>query len=271
MKRAILQGLAAAALVVAVVAGIASLFRTRDLERRLDEANRRAAVLDRQARESELKFDKALKAATSAQQGAQAAAEDARAAAAGRASAEAGARTAKEARERAEADARQSRQELADLQQRREQELDRMKEALARIAATRRTGSGLVIDLSSDSFHFDFDKATLSQENRELLSRIAGVLLASNGYRLYVYGHTDDVGTDEYNQDLSERRADNVASYLESAGIASDVVEARGFGKASPRVKGTTAAARRENRRVEIVLVDSVIHYEGVVPVEGRG
>ncbi len=271
MKRAMLQGLAAVALLLAIVPGIASLSRTRNLERRLDDANRRAAALDRQAREYELKLDQALQTASSAQKGAEAAAEDARAAAAGRATAEEGARTATEARQRAEADAQQSRQELTELQQRREHELDRMQEALARIAETRRTDSGLVIELSSDSFHFDFDKATLSQANRELLSRIAGVLLVSNGYRLYVDGHTDDVGTDEYNQQLSERRAGTVAAYLESAGIAPDVVEARGFGKRSPRAQGTSAEARRENRRVEIVLVDSVIHYEGVVPVDSRG
>jgi hypothetical integral membrane protein (TIGR02206 family) len=94
-----------------------------------------------------------------------------------------------------------------------------MHEALARIAATRRTSSGLVIDLTNDSFRFDFDKAALRPENREILSRIAGVLLASSGYRLFVHGHTDDVGSDEYNQQLSERRAASVASYL--AGFSS--------------------------------------------------
>jgi outer membrane protein OmpA-like peptidoglycan-associated protein len=142
---------------------------------------------------------------------------------------------------------------------------------LAKIAATRRTGSGMVIDLTNDSFAFDFDKAALRPENREILSRIAGVLLASNGYRLFVHGHTDDVGPEQYNQELSERRAASVAGYLKSAGIDPEVIEIRGFGLSSPRAPGRTPEARQKNRRVEIVVVDSVIHYRREVTGHGRG
>ena len=270
MKRAMLAGSLIAALVLAIALGWISLERTHDLERRLETAKGQVQTLrgttEAYARELESAVKQASEARESAQSAAQRAAEagEARVAAEGTSRLAEEAKTrAEEAKTRAESDARQSREQLADLRERREAELNRMQEALARIAATRRTDSGLVVDLTSDSFHFDFDQATLRPENREMLSRIAGVLLVSNGYRLFVHGYTDDVGTEEYNRQLSERRAQSVASYLVSAGISPDIVETKGFGKLSPRAAGTTSEARRKNRRVEIVVVDSIIHYAG--------
>jgi len=175
---------------------------------------------------------------------------------------------AQQAAEQARQQLLASRGELEALKQRRQQELDKMREALSRIAPTRRTASGMIVELSSDSFYFDFDKATLRPENREVLSRIAGVLLASNGYRLFVYGYTDDIGAREYNQDLSERRARAVSGYLQNAGVPAELIETKGFGKSDPRVKATTAAARQKNRRVEIGIVDTVVDYYG--PVSGQ-
>ena len=136
-----------------------------------------------------------------------------------------------------------------------------MQEALNRIAPTRRTPSGMVMMLSDEAFRFDFDKATLKPANKEMLSRIAGILLASEGYRLFVDGHTDDIGTDEYNQGLSERRAEAVQQYLVAAGIPPEVVAVQGFGKSQPLVKEQTKAARANNRRVEIGIVDTIVHY----------
>jgi outer membrane protein OmpA-like peptidoglycan-associated protein len=158
----------------------------------------------------------------------------------------------------------QARQQLEEIRKRRDQELDRMREALNRIAPTRRTASGMVIELANDSFQFDFDKSALRPENRELLSRIAGVLLASEGYRVFVYGHTDDVGAADYNQGLSERRAESVARYLQQAGVPEELMQVKGFGKSSPRVVSETREARQKNRRVEIGVVDSIIEYEGL-------
>src|SRR5436309_815291 len=82
------------------------------------------------------------------------------------------------------------------------------------------------------------------------------VLLTAKGYYIYVYGHTDDIGTDEYNRGLSERRARSVRDYLVEAGLDSGIITTRGYGKSSPRVRGTSADARTANRRVEIGIVD---------------
>lgn len=186
-------------------------------------------------------------------------------AAVGRAAAEEEARRAAEAAARANQELAQGREELDTMRKRRQEELDRMQEALSKIAPTRRTASGMVIELTNESFYFDFDKAALRSENREILSRIAGILLASKGYRLFIYGHTDDVGTQQYNQGLSERRAESVMKYLSAAGIPENMMQVQGFGKSSPRVNATTSTARQKNRRVEIGVVDTIIHYQGPV------
>ena len=143
-------------------------------------------------------------------------------------------------------------------------ELDSMRDALGRIAETERTPMGVVVSLGEDSFLFDFDKADLRPRNREILSRISGVLLASYGYKLYVYGHTDDQGDPTYNQQLSERRASAVKAYMVEAGLPLEIIESKGFGQSSPRVKGTSQDARKHNRRVEIGVVDIVVEYKGL-------
>ena len=152
-----------------------------------------------------------------------------------------------------------------EMRKRRDSELDALHDALGRIAETERTPMGVVINLSEDSFLFDFDNAELRPANRELLSRIAGVLLVSYGYKLYVYGHTDDQGAPAYNQRLSERRAYAVRDYLAAAGLPLEIIDAKGFGQSSPRVKGTSPEARKRNRRVEIGVVDTVVEYQGEV------
>jgi outer membrane protein OmpA-like peptidoglycan-associated protein len=163
----------------------------------------------------------------------------------------------------AQQEAQTARAELDQMRKTRAEELNQMQEALSKVVVTRRTPDGMVIDLSNDSFKFDFDKAALRPENRELLSRLAGILLVSHGFRLHIYGYTDDVGTDQYNEGLSERRAQAVHDYLAKSGIPPEIMTTRGFGKSSPRVKATTLEARERNRRVEIGIVDTVIKYAG--------
>jgi outer membrane protein OmpA-like peptidoglycan-associated protein len=270
MRRAILVGFALAALLLAIGLGLTSIRRTQEVEHQLRDAKARAEVLSQKAATYAWHLDRTLEMAATARDQAETAAAKAAEAAAGRSAAEDRTHSAEQSKVRAESEARESRQELAAIQERRQQELNRMQEALARIAATRRTASGLVIDLANDSFRFEFDKSDLLPENREFLSRIAGVLLVSNGYRLFIDGYTDDVGAEEYNHHLSERRAKSVADYLLKAGIDPDIVQIRGFGKSTPRAEGQTSDARRQNRRVEIVVVDSIVRFQDPPAQQGR-
>src|SRR4029079_15048793 len=103
---------------------------------------------------------------------------------------------------------------------------------------------GLVMDLSGDPFKFEFDRAELRPQDRELLSRVAGILLTAPDHTISVNGHTDDVGSDNYNQKLSLRRAQAVRDYLVQAGLPPDIFMVEGHGKSMPLVTGTTDAAR---------------------------
>ena len=103
----------------------------------------------------------------------------------------------------AETAARQARAEADRIRAQRDAKMSRLQDALGRIAETNRTALGLVMSLGEDAINFDFDKADLKPADRELLSRIVGVLMTSSGYRIQVFGHTDDVGTMVYNQTLS--------------------------------------------------------------------
>ncbi len=181
----------------------------------------------------------------------------------GRALAESGRAQAEVAAQQANEQTRQAQEKMVQMQREREAELNRMQEALNRVVETHRTPSGMIISLPNSIFRFDFDKADLNQHNRELLSRIAGILLISNGYGLSVFGYTDDVGTAEYNQQLSLRRAKAVENYLVQAGIDPAIINVKGYGKTSPLVEGTSGEHRAQNRRVEIALTDSSIHFDG--------
>jgi outer membrane protein OmpA-like peptidoglycan-associated protein len=171
-----------------------------------------------------------------------------------------------DARAQARLSAEQAREALAEaerVRQEREQDLNRLQEALGALVETRRTALGLIMSLGDDAIQFDFDQAALRPEDRELLSRIAGILLTARGYSIYVYGHTDDVGTDDYNRSLSERRARAVRDYLVEAGVDPGIITTRGYGKSSPRVQGTSADDRARNRRVEIGIVDVSFEVKG--------
>ncbi len=267
---------AAVALVLVLILGGGLGFL---LLNRLDEMRQEITILQEQVEESTTKVNEAAETSRAAVARATDAEENARLAALGRMQAEEArmqadqlraeaVRVAQEARQEAQLageQARLARVETEQLRQRREAELERLRKALAQIAETQRTPLGLVMTLGSDSIRFDFDEASLRPDDRELLSRIAGVLLTAYGFRLHIYGHTDDVGTEQYNQGLSERRARSVSDYLVEAGIAADLISTRGFGKTSPRVQGTTSEVRARNRRVEIGIIDSVIAYQGEV------
>lgn len=270
LSRAIWIGAGVAAVALGIVFAVKTARQMRELEARLEDSRRQNESLKGDLARYEGKLKATAESAEAAREQAGRAEQLAGEAAAGRSAAEEEARRAAEAAARANQELATGRQELEAMRKRRQEELDRMQEALSKIAPTRRTASGMVIELTNESFYFDFDKASLRPENREVLSRIAGILLASKGYRLFIYGHTDDVGTEEYNQGLSERRAQAVMKYLAGAGIPENMMQVQGFGKKSPRVNATTTAARQKNRRVEIGVVDTIIHYQGPVAQGAR-
>jgi outer membrane protein OmpA-like peptidoglycan-associated protein len=162
--------------------------------------------------------------------------------------------TAKEAAATVQAEAEQ-------IRKRAEAEVGRLEAALGQVAETRRTALGLVMNLGGDHLKFEFNKAELRPEDKELLSRIAGILLTSHDYTISVNGHTDDVGSESYNQQLSERRAQAVRDYLVKAGLPEAILSVEGHGKSLPLAPGSSDKARAQNRRVELGIVNTQIRY----------
>lgn len=217
------------------------------------------AQLSRQVEQAEEESDAAMLRASRAEASAQQAAQQRDQAEQARAQSQQAAQAAAHQAETAQAQATKAQQEAQQYREQREAELTRLQQALNQIAETRRTAMGLIMTLDNNSIRFDFDKADVKPQYREVLSRIAGVLTTLRGYRIDVDGYADDIGTQEYNLKLSERRAKAVRDYLIQAGLDSSIVSTNGYGKADPRVVGESDQARAANRRVEIAIVDSTV------------
>jgi outer membrane protein OmpA-like peptidoglycan-associated protein len=128
------------------------------------------------------------------------------------------------------------------------------------VLQTRDTVRGLIVNMSD--VLFDTGKFTLRPVAREKLAKVAGIVAGHPGLRLDVEGHTDSVGGDSYNQQLSEQRGEAVRGYLTQQGMAAGSVTAKGFGKTQPVATNDTALGRQQNRRVEIVISGEVIGTE---------
>src|SRR5207244_1400748 len=166
-----------------------------------------------------------------------------------RAEAEATAQTAARDRQAAQGEVERARQ-LAEQAQREQQQLrQQLVEQFNRILETRDTARGLIVNMSD--VLFDTGKYDLKPGAREKLAKISGIVLAHPGLKLEVEGHTDSVGSDDYNLMLSERRANSVRAFLIQQGISPASITASGFGKAQPVASNDTAAGRQRNRRVE--------------------
>jgi outer membrane protein OmpA-like peptidoglycan-associated protein len=125
------------------------------------------------------------------------------------------------------------------------------------ILETRDTARGLVVNMSD--VLFDSGKFTLRPLAREKLAKISGIVLAYPSLKLAIEGNTDSVGTEAFNQQLSEQRAEGVRSYLTQQGVPESSTTATGFGKTRPIASNDTSAGRQQNRRVELIVSGEVI------------
>jgi outer membrane protein OmpA-like peptidoglycan-associated protein len=156
------------------------------------------------------------------------------------------------------AQSEQARKAAAEQAEREKQELrNQLAEQLNLILETRDSARGLIVNMSD--VLFDTGKYTLRSVAREKLAKISGIVLAHPSLRLEVEGHTDSVGTDEYNQRLSENRANSVRDFLIHEGTNTSSIAARGFGEYQPVATNDTAVGRQQNRRVELIVSGDVI------------
>src|SRR5258706_5872107 len=125
------------------------------------------------------------------------------------------------------------------------------------ILQTQDTDRGLIVNVSD--VLFDTAKFSLRPLAREKLAKVAGIVASHPGLRLDVEGHTDNVGEDDYNQQLCEQRGGAARYYLVQQGMASASVSTKGFGKTQPVASNETVAGRQQNRRVELVVSGELI------------
>lgn len=161
----------------------------------------------------------------------------------------------------AQSDAEQSAQQA---QQQEQAARERLKDQLNQVLQTTETARGLIVNMSD--VLFDFNKYTLKPEAREKLAKVSGILLAYPNLKLQVEGYTDNIGSDDYNQKLSEERAGGVRDYLVSQSVPEGNVTAAGYGKSSPVADNSTSSGRAENRRVQLVVSGAAIGVQPGAP-----
>jgi len=147
--------------------------------------------------------------------------------------------------------------QLKDAVRDREELRARLLQQFNLILETRDTARGLVVNMSD--VLFDSGKFTLRPLAREKLAKISGIVLAYPSLNLAVEGNTDSVGTESFNQDLSEKRAEGVRTYLTQQGVPEASTTATGYGKTRPIASNDTAEGRQQNRRVELIVSGEVI------------
>jgi outer membrane protein OmpA-like peptidoglycan-associated protein len=134
-----------------------------------------------------------------------------------------------------------------------------MRDALAssNAAAIQREGDMLAVTFKGD-VTFDTNSTMVKPGLYQELDRVAGIFQRYPDTLIRIEGHTDSVGSEQLNMDLSQRRADSVKNLLVQRGVASNRMETVGFGESMPVASNDTEAGRQQNRRVEIKVAPRV-------------
>ena len=237
------------------------------------QAEQQQAALQAQQQQAEAQLTAARNAADDAQQKLQDTQNQLAQAEQERQQAEMETQQAQQQSQQAQQQAQQAERQAQQAMQEKEQMRSRLLAQLNQVLQTRDTARGLIVNMPD--VLFAFNKYDLKPEARERLAKISGIVEAYPGLKLQVEGHTDSIGSDQYNQQLSEKRAESVRAYLIANGVTPDSVTAEGFGKADPVADNSTAQGRKLNRRVDMVVSGDVIGTQigspSIVEVPGPG
>jgi outer membrane protein OmpA-like peptidoglycan-associated protein len=167
------------------------------------------------------------------------------------------------ARAQAEAEAAEAKAKAAEADksaQSAEAVREKLKQQLNSVLATSETARGLIVNMSD--VLFDTGKYTLKPTTQISLAKVSGILQAYPGLKVQVEGYTDSVGSDEFNQTLSDKRAETVKNFLVAQGVPPNNITSQGFGKNSPVADNSTPSGRMQNRRVNMVVSGDAIGIE---------
>jgi outer membrane protein OmpA-like peptidoglycan-associated protein len=167
------------------------------------------------------------------------------------------------------AQAQAAQQTAQQATQQAEQVREKLRAQLNNVLQTQETARGLIVNMSD--VLFAFNQYALKPDTREKLAKVSGILLSYPGLKVQIEGYTDNVGSDEYNQKLSQQRADGVHDYLVSQGVPATDVTSIGYGTSNPVADNSTAAGRSQNRRVQLVVSGNAIGIQETQPsAEGQ-
>jgi outer membrane protein OmpA-like peptidoglycan-associated protein len=145
-----------------------------------------------------------------------------------------------------------------------------LKGDLGQNASVERVGEGIAVTFASGIL-FPFNSTDVLPAGRENLRQLAQSLQRYPGTEVLIVGHTDNVGSDAYNMDLSQRRADAARSYLVSMGVPAERIRTQGRGESEPVAPNETEAGRQQNRRVEIAIFANEQYRQQILNEYGRG
>ncbi len=237
-------------------------------QEREEAAARQAAAQKRAEEEAQRAQEAQAQSRLDAEQ--RAAAEKAREEAdAARAQSAAEAQKSQEAAAQAEKLRQQAEQQRLQAEQQQQQLRQQLLQQFNSVLPTHETPRGLVVDMQD--VLFATGKYDLTDPARIALAKIAGIVISHPGLNLQVEGYTDSTGTEQFNQKLSEQRANTVRDFLASQGVNPQTMTAVGYGENYPVASNDTAAGRKMNRRVELVVSGEVIGVKiGVPPAQGQ-
>lgn len=138
-------------------------------------------------------------------------------------------------------------------------------------AEVARVGEGINVTFNEDAgVYFDSSKSDVKGTSASTLDKLAGIFKEYPDSVVLIEGHTDSAGSDEYNWDLSQRRAESVRDYLVSKGISSSRFTTKWYGETQPKESNETSAGKVKNRRVELAIIASdALKQEAAQQVKG--
>lgn len=148
-------------------------------------------------------------------------------------------------------------EERAKAEARQKEAMNKLNELQSKLIQVSQDARGIILSMSD--ILFDVDKATLKQDLKTSLAKVAGILTVYQQFNVSIEGNTDNTGSAEHNMKLSQQRADNVMNFLVKQGIDASRLTAKGLGMTMPIADNSTKEGRQKNRRVDLVIQDKVL------------
>lgn len=148
-------------------------------------------------------------------------------------------------------------EERAKAEQRQKDAMNKLNALQSQMIQVTKDARGIILSMSD--ILFDVGKASLMNDLKTSLAKVAGILSVYQQFKVSIEGHTDNTGSEEFNMKLSEQRATNVMNFLVEQGIKADRLTAKGYGMTMPVADNSTKEGRQKNRRVDLVIQDQAL------------